>query len=115
MKLGNIFRGPKWPRDAAEFIATHFADKSVTEFFDEPRFERFLYLAKTEAWDVPVSESVGQGVSSWGGERAKLAEICCWYGLQTWWAGIRAAHHLACRDYTDKPQPTKLEALQVWR
>ena len=38
MKLGNIFRGPKWPRDAAEFIATHFADKSVTEFFDEPRF-----------------------------------------------------------------------------
>ena len=31
MKLGNIFRGPKWPRDAAEFIATHFADKSVTE------------------------------------------------------------------------------------
>ena len=42
MKLGNIFRGPKWPRDAAEFIATHFADKSVTEFFDEPRFERFL-------------------------------------------------------------------------
>jgi len=50
MKLGNIFRGPKWPRDAAEFIATHFADKSVTEFFDEPRFERFLYLAKTETW-----------------------------------------------------------------
>ena len=48
MKLGNIFRGPKWPRDAAEFIATHFADKSVTEFFNEPRFERFLYLAKTE-------------------------------------------------------------------
>ena len=83
MKLGNIFRGPKWPRDAAEFIATHFADKSVTECFDEPRFERFLYLAKTETWveaareyrdvtgedihyccrggppDVPVSESVG--------------------------------------------------------
>ena len=50
MKLGNIFRGPKGPRDAAEFIATHFADKSVTEFFDEPRFERFLYLAKTETW-----------------------------------------------------------------
>ena len=52
MKLGNIFRGPKWPRDAAEFIATHFADKSVTEFFDEPRFERFLYLAKTETWKL---------------------------------------------------------------
>ena len=55
MKLGNIFRGPKWPRDAAEFIATHFADKSVTEFFDEPRFERFLYLAKTETWVEAVT------------------------------------------------------------
>ena len=50
MKLGNIFRGPKWPRDAAEFIATHFADKSVKDFFDEPRFDRFLYLAKNETW-----------------------------------------------------------------
>ena len=108
MKLGNIFRGPKWPRDAAEFIATHFADKSVTEFFDEPRFERFLYLAKTETWVEAAREYrdvTGEDIQSsiiaarWpagcsgkrergGRDKAKLAEIRCWCGLRMWWAGV---------------------------
>ena len=54
-----------------------------------------------------------QGVSSWGGERAKLAEIRCWYGLHMWWAGVWMVYYLVCPDYTDKSQPTKLEALWV--
>ena len=32
-----------------------------------------------------------------------------------WWAGVWVTCDLVCPDCTDKPQPTKLEALQVWR
>lgn len=56
MRFSKIFRAPELPREAAKFIAAHFADQSVKEYFSDPRFEKFLEVAKTGTWADAAQE-----------------------------------------------------------